>query len=1072
MLVNFQQFLVRYGARSQIHLTNLPLTPTQEIVLPRQSVLHHLTFSDDATFVDRGLHYLANIKQGRKIPVLNVADIITKDDVQLMIVKTLARDIQRWRRDNAKDFRLADLLTVGNTDAQVNSVINYNLLKGMYSYKGVVTAHSSKYNNIHRTYWDGVKKAVAVDKTSYQFVRITIPTMLPSVNIIDRILTFKPQVYARVVHNSDLNDIINLYRYIDPDLRSGSTISAISEEESASVIVELVYKGYSSFFRLSDLVSMSDKSKLPGKRKLPAKQLHRFLLIMFMKVQNKVMSLEAGDAIIEAASNTDGVDDHDDTVSEPEQTPDESEDGETTASTTGSDHPAISHASKLAPITKAKLDDDFADAEMVNLSEPSELETSSDDIFLSMIASSMNHVEELVTPNEESSLPDLGVNYDPEHVDGVLTTKSSSDNFNAYVTTAKTNGVISAVEARAMKKLHESRQTLKSPYSEQTIDVERVVTTEDVSISEEETALPINNNLVADHYKSDIIGAMDKKYITKVMNKDILACVTHLESADIIIKNYEVETNVSALGTYDIHKLTIKPYRGKESTVFFRIPKVNDEGEMSASGIKYRMRKVRTDNPIRKISPTKVALTSNYGKMFVFRTERKSFDRSVQVADFIKNQYLTGTGLVTTVSPGDSFDNTATLPNDYMYMSKNFKSFETKDYVFVFSDGEAKLQVKPELLAEISSKGYVFCGHTTAGNVPLVMDKASDILNYKTGEKLGTLPELVGMDTSKLPTQFSMMKVLGDNIPLGVVLGYYMGLNNLLAATGTKCIVTEPRKQVKLEVDDLVIRLEDCKLVVTADTPEKKLLFAGFAFYKDFIKTTDLQSLNDKSVYLDVIESRGAGTIHLKELDLLERLFLDPITVGVLRDMKEPTDYLKLLLRANELLKDFNHPDVNDPMYSRIRGYDRVPGLMYRVLAGSVRTHKIGNGRGKIELDPYKVWNTIVQDTTVKILEDNNPVTDIKEMESGTFSGLDGLDKTSTPIALRRYHKKDKGLISEATVDSSDVGLSFYLTPYAKMKDLRGTVTDTSTIDGKVFSTSVLLAPMAEQDDRTGPLTL
>jgi len=43
-------------------------------------------------------------------------------------------------------------------------------------------------------------------------------------------------------------------------------------------------------------------------------------------------------------------------------------------------------------------------------------------------------------------------------------------------------------------------------------------------------------------------------------------------------------------------------------------------------------------------------------------------------------------------------------------------------------------------------------------------------------------------------------------------------------------------------------------------------------------------------------------------------------------------------------------------------------------------------------------------------------------------------------MRLKIFHKNDMGLISESTSDSSDVGINTYLSPYAKFKDVRGTI--------------------------------
>jgi len=102
------------------------------------------------------------------------------------------------------------------------------------------------------------------------------------------------------------------------------------------------------------------------------------------------------------------------------------------------------------------------------------------------------------------------------------------------------------------------------------------------------------------------------------------------------------------------------------------------------------------------------------------------------------------------------------------------------------------------------------------------------------------------------------------------------------------------------------------------------LLINGFSYYKDFIKEYELDEFTLKSVYLNMLEFRGQTLKHLNELDLLRSLFIDPITKDVLQDINEPTEFIPLLFRANELLQDLSHPDINDPSYARIRGYERI----------------------------------------------------------------------------------------------------------------------------------------------------
>ena len=858
------------------------------------------------------------------------------------------------------------------------------------------------------------------------------------------------------------------------ETRAQSVMSSITDEDATQIMMELKFNGYSCFFRLSDLLSLSSKSKLPSKRKIVPQQLQKLLIIILFSIQKKIVNLV--DKGAESAVETEEL-----PPSLVEQA-DESEDETPTDEFKVPFNPP--ELTKLAAISPSTPVNKVVDApEELNANELEKFIDNStaglSDLELADFPEDAYHEPEEQQQTSEQD-PEAFVfpepNYHEEFRDAALANRPTSIKFNTFIDQAKKSQALSSVEARSLKKLMEKRLELKSPYSgKELFDIDSLIGYKDSELDTEPMQIKSATGLVKDSLKKEVLFNFDKQYLDKLMKKDIMSCVKALENSDIIIKDYTVETERSSLGAYEVHKLVLKPYRGKESPVYFRIPVINSEGEFTASGIRYRMKKQRTDLPIRKISPTRVALTSNYSKLFISRTDRVAYDPYKYITKFIKESYLDEKGIVKKVEPGFSFENTEQYPNIFAQLSRELRGFTTNEYTFQFNTKDFTKNVKEETLTEISKKpGFkllTYCGYRNSDKHILVVDKTNTIYDYTNDmEPLGKMEQLLQLDESKIPKFFSNIKVLGDDIPLGVAMSYYLGLPDFMGVTNTKYHTLPANKQYKPEENELVLKFEDQKLILILDTEEKRLLFNGFTFYKDFLKTIPVSSLFKQDIYLDLLQFRGHNLMHLKEMDQLRDMFLDPITQDVLFSMSEPTQYLQLLLRANSLLDDFSHPDINDPNYSRIRGFDRVPGLMYRALTESVRAARFkGNGRGKIELDPYKVWNYITQDNTVKITEDANPISDVKEVEAVTFAGLDGISKSATPEAIRRYHKNDRNLSSEATVDSSDVGLNFYLTPYAKLKNLRGVVDQSDKTADKdpetVFSTSALLTPFIEHDD-------
>lgn len=1079
MLLMFNQFLLKEAIRSPIYLLNPSVIKQEEITLPKLSILHYLDLAFDNHFPTRDMVYFNNIQKTKRIPVFNIIDLVSTEETSTLLNKTAAQEVRRWAQDNTKDFRNINLLEVPNNVADLVAVYNYNILKDLYRYKTSLLSAHYKYQNLFATYWHYVKEALMKENESYQFVKVELPNVIPNTNVVNVILKFNPIKFSRIVNDVRLAQVLDLYKWLLTSTRNSSTLKNITDEDSKRVIVEFSYKGYVSFMPLYIIRSVCQDSQLENSSKISDAKAQKLFILTLYKIQNKINAiLEQTEQGQEETIIDETPDQRADQIKH-EDDEEHSDDFDISHDNDNTDNfPEVNAATtgtKVAPLSKNdKIFDErinsAVDTKVANLNQLL------DDELTSVDASETDRIFEdsilqLDAETEEDSKSPIVINTDPEHLDKILTDKTLLNKFDAYMKEVLEFKLLTSQEIRTLRKTFEARQQLKSPYDQNsTIDTFKQIAEGQTALTEADTKIEVNNTLVPDDLKKEVILNMDKKYLSSVMKKDIAACVTNIEKSGVIIKDYVVENNSSVLGNYEVHKLTLKPLHGKESTVYFRLPVIDSEGEFTASGIRYRMRKQRTDLPIRKISPTRVALTSNYSKLFVFRTERKSFDGFAYIVDHIKETYIAGDGNITKIKPGNFYSNLVQLPNMYSNMSMNFDSVETDKYKFIFNYKQMTNYIDEQVIKDLAARDLVFIGYDKSKSI-LVTDYNDTVFNYTKGmEELGDLIDLLELDRTKVPKSFTMINILGDGIPLGVVLSYYLGISNLISVTGVKHQLLEANKQYKPTKNEIVLKFADYKLIIEPTKQEHHLLFNGFFFFKDVLKQHNLKDFDYKEIYLALLEHRNLSLIHIKEINLLEELFLDPITVDVLASMKEPTDFFKLLFRANEMLKDFAYPDINDPKYCRIRGYDRVPGLMYRALAESIRAYKFkGGSKSKIELDPYKVWNYVTQDNTVKITEDNNPITDTKEIEAITFSGMDGLNKDATPMHMRRYHENDIGFVSEATIDSGDVALNTYLTPYARFKDIRGRIDmdnqEHVTNKTKLFSTSVMLSPGSDQDD-------
>lgn len=482
-----------------------------------------------------------------------------------------------------------------------------------------------------------------------------------------------------------------------------------------------------------------------------------------------------------------------------------------------------------------------------------------------------------------------------------------------------------------------------------------------------------------------------------------------------------------------------------------------------------------TGLPIRKIRPNSVGLTSYYGKTFVTVGERKANSSN----DWLYRQIESGSmdennNHITLAAPANVFNNYLDSPYIYASLSSKFKVVKAGDITLNFDYRERNHQVTQEVLDKYevrNKKGFdrILVG-TTDKKEPIFVDKKNIFHVLRKGEltELGTIYDILQIDYSKMPLDFSEVKVFGKSVPVGVFLSYHMGLGKLIKLLGVTPRVVEPRRNKNLKPDEYAITFKDATYIFSRKNRLASLILGGFTQYEKVMKNYNTTDFNHKDVYLNLLASKGLSVIYIREMDLMNQLFVDSITESTLRSMGEPTTLNGLLIRASQMLLTYQHPDSQDMENSMVRGYERFAGAVYRELATAIRTFKSKNisGRSKVEISPYQVWKTIMDDPALKIVEDINPIQNLKEDEVVTYVGEGGRSKEGINKESRAYHITDIGVVSESTVDSTEVGVNAYLSANPKLLNMRGVVNkDGKVSNSNMVSTSMLLSPGSNHDE-------
>lgn len=477
--------------------------------------------------------------------------------------------------------------------------------------------------------------------------------------------------------------------------------------------------------------------------------------------------------------------------------------------------------------------------------------------------------------------------------------------------------------------------------------------------------------------------------------------------------------------------------------------------------------------PLRKVKEDRAALTSYYGKVFISRSERTVHDYGAWLAKRIIAMDEGDDSPFKNIHFGRYFDSSFKVPRAYSGISKRIASFTHNDIDFNFDYASRERLYGNDVIKAIETDDTVICGKTKDGYV--LMD-SSDLLwttkgtSNKAMDELGTIEGILAI-TGKVPVDMAEIAIFNKPIAVGIVLGYRFGLHGVLKMLRVKHRFVVKGTNLELADNEYVVRFKDESLVLSRNDKLAALVLSGFNMFAKQIKEYPSHAFDKRETYSKLLAAAGFRPLRfLREIDLMFDMFIDHITLELLREIKEPEELDKLILRACELLITDDHPEEIDTAYTRYRGYERFSGMVYTELIQALRTYKAKplGPDSKLTLNPYAVGTAINRDATVTLVEESNPIHALKESELVTYGGAGGRSARSMTKDTRLYHENSIGTISEATVDSAKVAINVSMSADPNFKSIRGT---TERYDPEkdtlvnVLSTTANLMPAVTNDD-------
>ena len=601
---------------------------------------------------------------------------------------------------------------------------------------------------------------------------------------------------------------------------------------------------------------------------------------------------------------------------------------------------------------------------------------------------------------------------------------------------------------------------------------------------------------------------LDKHYLDHVMAKDIAAVVSQMATNGMFLiktEQYDTVTQLSAIRQY---KMTYQDLNGKRHNVTFKLPIVSSDGTILINGIKSRMIKQQVNLPICKIDDRRVSLASSYNKTLVERIGTKAHNFNAFITRYIAQIYKAKVGL--DLSYG-SVTTSVKLPYDYSSLARSYSSLTmteppreeggepfqyhfTFDYDKRFADtpateaitaggSEVSYLTKQRALEELEKTYGVYCGRSRRNGYTYRMFFGYDNIIRFIGPNRGMTP--VGYETSFISLLFNIfekkvsppnplsewteLKILDKNFPVVFILGFEYGLQRVLdhikltyqfVPTGTRF----PRTPTTL-----VVPFADGNLVFDRYPLEKSLVVAGLLKFKT--KSYEFAKFNSQDIYYILLQDSGISLNYLKGITDFFKLFIDPITRDVLLRMHEPIEVGRLLLRATEMLTTEESIPSASMRNHRLRGYERFTTTLYNEMARAYAGYSRQRGnRSTYSINPEAVFLRLIQDQTLHIVEEINPVENIKEKHTATYTGGGGRTAQSFVIEDRQYPADGIGILSEASPDNGKVGINTQISANPIIANIRGMFAldsvDPSKLEpSQLLSVPSLLMPCSTNDD-------
>lgn len=995
-----------------------------------------------------------------------------------VLPQTLDNDFRR----NHRFFKPLRKDAAVKLNPQNVALFNYNMLNPLYKYTSSFKANYYRWLNNAETFWDGVADSCKRFPEWNQFIEIHVPEYTPPFSAFKQLTTSSTQNLLEQFRSGAALNLFDLYRFFGTN-RESSFLSKIPKASYDKINFLVRVQGNFFVMNLGMLENWRQTPEMELEQETVSQEsyIDEFGMEAFYTpdvMQRRLVSLFT--TLTEFSHGNDTLIETEGTIEAPTE-PDEHE--ETIVDENGEEEET--DVDTLEEVQKEEILNDTTEEDN-GQSQPKSRVVRTFDLDMMEVTYEPPPESELfdttLVIEKETLMTDesreLKVN-DGKPIKPIVKEFTVDDHFaDPVAKKAYALNQAGLISDRTLEQTIDSAMsyhTLPDPFgSGLTIAEAMAIKPEDLEVPT--TRFKDSSTIVDKSMLSTKHQAIMRKFNRVLLPKFILQSIIAIQSQGVSVTDVKMREDEDINNHTLSFNITVKPVRGRASQLHFRVPVVDRDGRFKANGVISRQRQQRADIPYRKVSPIKAALTSYYNKTFVVRSERADNDFDNWLSRQITSRATDPTNETVTNPKFSELDQSKYhLPRIYTSLGKTFAGFDNLKNHFYFDYEKRNEHFEKQFniaVEDYEQDGFVMAGVREMDPIMLDNNGVFYLMSASSREMepMGTIVEILGLNLSKAPIEAINMSVSNKELPIGLVLGYHMGLTQLIESLGVEYVAHQRGTKIIVSPEEYTLAFADQILVFPRSNYKAQLVLGGLKRYHQSIRSFTRHDFDTKDVYYRILENVGLSARYLRIVDTLFSSWVDPITLKILQEMGLPETFKELLYKAiDDLTTDWSPSEV-DGAYMRYRGYERMAGTIYSSLSSAIRKFNAREGSAdqQIMLDQHEVWRKITQDPTVAQVEDSNPIANIREQEAMTYRGDGGRGTVSMVARTRIFGEADVGVLSESTVDSGAVGVIAYLSPDANIDSMFGTTrTFNPETDGpsKLLSTSSLLAVASVNDD-------